>query len=351
MATIKDVAKLAKVSTATVSAALNGTSYVSPQLKDRVDRAVAELGYSTDGIARSLKRGKSNLIGLLVDDVTSPFYAQFIEDVESLAYDRSYGLLLCHTGRDVTKERDYLRLLRMQRVDGIIWAPTGRTTDYTRKEIQGISTPIIFVDRVIAGFASYDSVLLNNREAAAQATNYLLDLGHRRICMLSGDEFLEPARERNRGYREALKKRGVRSDRSLICNGHFREAEAFEEFMSVLQTEDITAVIAANNPMLIGVMRALDQFNLSCPKDMSVVAIDDFPLAGVTKPRMTTVRQPVREIAEQALRLLLRRMGGEKAAEPAHVQVEPLLIVRESCAPYKAPPRKRRPADQARQSA
>ena len=267
MATIKDVAKLAEVSTATVSAALNGTAYVSPELKARVERAMVALGYSTDGIARSLKKGMSSLIGLIIDDVTSPFYTELVDVIEEAAYDEGYSLLLCHTGRDVTKERKYISLLRTHRVDGIVWAPTGRLEDYPADEFKSFAIPLVFVDRVLSSFQSYDSVLLNNRAAGFQATNYLLDLGHRRIAMISGADFLEPARERSDGYRDALRKRGIPVDEDLVRNGNFREAEAFEECRKLLaEGERVSAILVANNQMLIGVMRALEALRPVVPQ-------------------------------------------------------------------------------------
>jgi LacI family transcriptional regulator len=336
MATIKDVAKLAQVSTATVSAALNGTAYVSPQLKERVERAILALGYSTDGIARSLKKGTSNLIGLLVDDVTSPFYTELVEEIESLAYREGYAVLLCHTGRDAAKERKYLSLLRTHRVAGIVWAPTGADSDYPESDFRRFAIPLVFVDRVVSTFQAYDSVLLDNQAAGYRATNYLLDLGHRRIAMVSGPEFLAPARERNDGYRIALRKRGLPVEENRIRDGAFREAEAFEECRKLLAEEPrVSAIVVANNPMFIGFMRALKHFGLSCPQDISVVAIDDFPLAAVLNPALSTVRQPIQEIAKLAVDLLLRRLSGDPPAGPTHRLLEPMLIVRDSCAPVE----------------
>ena len=335
MPTIKDVARLAEVSTATVSAAINGTAYVSPQLKERVERAILELGYATDGIARSLKKGMSNLVGLLVDDVTSPFYTELVEEIEMRAYREGYALLLCHTGRDVAKERKYLSILRTHRVVGMVWAPTGGDADYPEKEFRSFSIPLVFIDRIVSTFQAYDSVLLDNRAAALRATNYLLDLGHRRIAMISGPEFLEPARARNEGYRDALRRRSLPIEDGLIRNGAFREAESFEQCRKLLgERPRVSAVLVANHHMFIGFMRALKHFGLSCPRDVSVVAIDDFPLADVINPSLTTVRQPVREMAEEALRILWRRISREPANEAVHRLIEPTLIVRESCAPY-----------------
>jgi LacI family transcriptional regulator len=338
MATIKDVAKLAEVSTATVSATINGTAYVSPQLKERVQRAIHELGYSTDGIARSLKKGVTSVIGLIVDDMTAPFYTALVEEIEAIAYAQGYTVMLCHTGRDVAKERRYLSLLRTHRVDGIIWSPTGRAEDYPAAQFDRFPIPVVFVDRVVPTFQSYDSVLLNNREAGLQATNYLLDLGHRRIAMITGTDYLEPGHERREGFTEAFRRRRIPFDATLIRDGAFRDAEAFAACRKLLSEDKaISAILVGSDQMFIGVMRALNHFGLSCPRDISLVTIDDFPLAGVFNPRMTSVRQPVREMAQLSLQLLLRRLGGERNAEAEHHVLEPTLIVRDSCTPAPQP--------------
>lgn len=338
MATIKDVAKLAGVSTATVSAAINGTAYVSPQLIEKVNRAIATLGYTTDGIARSLKKGVTSLIGLIVDDITAPFYMSLVDEIEAAAYADGYSVLLCHTGRNVAKERKYLSLLRTHRVEGLIWSPTGRSEDYPAAEFERFAIPIVFVDRVVSSFQSYDSVLLNNRAAGLQATNYLLDLGHRRVAMITGTDYLAPARERSEGYQESFRRRGLPGDNNLIRNGNFREAEAFEETKKLLsEDKSVSAILVGSDQMFIGVMRALDHLGLSCPKDISIATIDDFPLASVFNPHITAVRQPVREMAQIAFRLLLRRLAG-KGLEAAHNVVEPTLVVRDSCAPCVAQP-------------
>jgi LacI family transcriptional regulator len=245
--------------------------------------------------------------------------------------------LLCHTGRDVQKERAYLNLLRIHRVDGIVWSPTGSAADYPASSLKRFATPLVFIDRVVPTFHSYDSVLLNNHAASFQATTYLLDLGHRTIAMMSGPDFLEPASGRTKGFKDAFRRRGLPVREDLILNGNFREAEAFEQSRKLFAgDEPITAVLVANNPMFIGVMRALNVCGLICPQDVSVASIDDFPLADTLSPHVTTVRQPIREMAEAALRLLLQRLAGETDRAATHLQFQPTLIVRESCAPYRA---------------
>jgi LacI family transcriptional regulator len=336
MATIKDVARLAEVSTATVSATINGTAYVSPQLRERVERAIVELGYATDGIARSLKKGVNNVIGLIVDDMTAPFYTELVEAIEASAYDQGYTVMLCHTGHDVAKERKYLSVLRTHRVAGIIWSPTGRAEDYPAEQFERFPIPVVFVDRVVSTFQSYDSVLLNNRAAGLQATNYLLDLGHRRIAMITGTDYLEPGRERREGFAEAFRRRGIPLETNLIRNGAFRDAEAFAACRRLLsEDKSISAILAGSDHMFTGVMRSLEYFGLSCPRDISLVTIDDFPLASVFNPRVTSVRQPVREMARLSVELLLRRLASKgPIREAEHHVVEPTFVVRDSCAPY-----------------
>ena len=268
--------------------------------------------------------------------MTSPFYTELVEEIEALAYAEGYSVLLCHTGRDIAKERRYLGLLRSYRVDGIVWAPTGGVTDYPEDEFRRFTIPIVFVDRVLSTFQSFDSVLLDNHTAGFRATKYLLDLGHTRIAMLSGPEHLEPARQRNDGYRDALRKRDIVVDETLIRNGAFRSAEAFEQARKLLSENlQVSAIVAANNHTFIGLMNTLKHLGLSCPADISVVAIDDFPLAAVLNPPLTTIRQPVREIAEHAVNILHRRILREPVKEAVHRLVEPTLIVRESCAPLR----------------
>ena len=155
--------------------------------------------------------------------------------------------------------------------------------------------------------------------------------------MITGTDYIEPSRERREGYQEAFRRRGLTIEPALVRNGQFRDLEAFAECQKLL-TDDksVTAILVGSDQMFIGVMRTLYHLGLSCPHDMSIATIDDFPLAGVFNPRMTAVRQPIREMAQAALNLLLRRLSLGSVAEPRHDVVEPTLMVRDSCAPISA---------------
>jgi LacI family transcriptional regulator len=333
MATITDVAKRARVSVATVSATINNTKYVSPELKSRVTAAIRELGYAPDAIARSLKKGRTSLIGLILPDITNPFFTGFVRHVERDARKQGYSVLLCDTDEDFEAERAYLRLMRTYRAEGVILLPNGRPEQYQETEFERYDIPVVMVDRTIPAMQS-DHVVLNNRSAALQATNYLLDLGHRRLAMMAGPDYLTNARDRTEGFREALVARGLTFDPAQVRYGNFHEDDAFEACKDLLtQPKPPTGLFVAGNQMLIGVMRAVAALQLSCPKDVSIAAIDDFPWANAFTPRLTTVRQPIAEFGANAVRLLLNRITQRQSTPYARLALEPSLIVRDSCAP------------------
>jgi LacI family transcriptional regulator len=315
---------------------LNHSKFVSPVLLQRVQETVQELGYRTDGIARSLKRGKTDLIGLVVDDLNNLFYVQLLDQIEREAHARGYAVLLCQSGGEVALERAYLDVLRKYRVDGLIWSVAGRPEHYSEEIIDALPRPLVFVDRVCSTSEQFDSVVLDNVAAGRQATDYLLDMGHRDIILLNGPEFLAVAAERQDGFLRALEARHVSVDSNLIISRSFREEEAFEACQAVLaKLTKATAILATSGGLFVAAMRAMKALNLSCPDDMSIVSIDDFPLAPLFMPPVTVVAQPVKTIGKVAFELLMRRIE-MKGGPPTHRVLEPTLIVRGSCRPIVA---------------
>jgi LacI family transcriptional regulator len=333
MATMKDVARLAGVSIATVSATINGSAFVSAELRERVTAAIHELGYAPDGVARSLKRGRTQLIGLIVADITNPFFTELVHVIEAAMQDAGYSVLLCDTDEDFEKERNYLRILQTHRVDGVILAPTGGPDAYQSLKALGEKLPLVLVDRALPDLG-LDAATVDSFAGAYEATSHLLDLGHRKVATIAGPNHLAPARDRLNGFRAALEARGVAVRPDFIRSGSFREEEAMAAAQDLLSGEDRpSAVFVANNHMMIGVMRAIAALQLNCPREVSVVGIDDFPWANAFTPRLTVVRQPVEEIGRAAVRLLLARIAGP-AANAAHEVLRPTLVVRDSCAPF-----------------
>jgi LacI family transcriptional regulator len=333
MATIRDVARLAGVSVTTVSNALNTPGRVSPALSARVHAAVEKLGYAPHAAARSLRKRASCLIGMVVADITNPFFSELFEAVENAAAMRGYSMLLCNSGEVFAREEQHLAMLRAQRIDGLILAPTGAIAVNRAAILAGIDVPVVLVDRGMVELG-YDAVVLDNRRAGELATGHLLAAGHRRIGLVNGPEMLRTAADRLQGYRETLLAAGLPFDPDLVRDGRYREGDAYAATLALLKIENPpTAIFATNNVMTIGVMRAVADAGLVCPADVSVVGIDDFPWADAFTPRLTTVAQPVADMGRQVLDMLIGRMTGARSGAGETRVLAPRLIVRDSTAP------------------
>lgn len=330
-ATIRDVARLAAVSVATVSNVLNNSRAVAAQTRERVLRSVEALGYVPHAAARSMRGGSSHLLGLILADITNPFFTSLVHSVERAANAHGYAVLLCNSDEELAREERHLELLRTQRVDGIILAATGHTSSGRAAALAKLRVPVVLVDR---GFTEFglDAVILDNRLAALEATRHLLSFGHQRIAMIGGPSSVSTGADRLAGYREALLEAKVRYDARWVHDAGFREEPAYEAARKMFAASDRpTAVFAANNLIAMGVMRAIADAGLHCPEDVSVVCVDDFAWANAFRPRLTTVAQPVAAMGETAVRLLLARIDGSGAAEPQTEVMAPTLLVRESC--------------------
>ncbi len=337
MATIRDVAKTAGVSIATVSATINQSAYVSSALQARVRQAIAEVGYHPDAIARSLKKRATQTLGLIISDITNPFFTALVRGIEDAAQVRGHAVILCNTDEGLEKERAYLALLRSRRVDGLIMTPAGTVEDYRRFFVE-VNTPIVFVDRKIPTVPA-DAVVVDNVSGARQAVEHLLRLGHRRIGAITGLPQISTTHERIEGYRQALEAAGLPIDPTLLKDGHSRLEGGYRAAKELLGLPGRpTAIFATNNLMAIGLMRAVAEQGLRCPEDLSVVCFDDFEWASVFQPRLTTVAQPTYEMGATAVELLFGRLEGTLTGDPREVVLSPTLVVRDSCA---APRRER----------
>jgi LacI family transcriptional regulator len=329
-ATIKDVARLARVSTATVSYVINGKSFVSPTLKARVLEAVAQLGFAPSRVARGLRMQSTRLVGVVVADITNPFFAELVRRVGSAAQESGYSVLLCEADHDPAKEVAALQLLAAHRVEGVVIAPTGPADVYFKPPISLFPKPIVMVDRVVLD-APFDTVSINNRLAAFEVTQHILSLGHTNIAAIAGWQHLTNTWDRVAGFHDALKQFGLPPEAAQVVYADFRRDRARELCRRLLtRPRRPTALFVSNNEMVIGAMQAITDLGLCCPNDVSLAGIDDFPWAETFAPRLTTSRQPIEALAEEAVRVLHARMRGE-TGPPEHVVLTSQLIVRDSC--------------------
>lgn len=357
MANIYDVARQAGVSIATVSRVLNGSQLVRPRTRERVLAVARSLDYHPNGLARGLVMKQTGLIALIVPDISNPFFPEVARGVEDAASAAGYSVILCNSDGEESKQETYLAVLRQRRVDGIILAATswqvgtdreGSGTDETTGRTRANSgsgvrrsdaIPTVAVDRDSS--AAGDAVLVNNSAGAAQAARYLLQLGHRRIGIISGPNDTRPGRERLEGFRQVLEDEGC-FEPDLVVDGDFRRRSGAEGARRLLldrnNGERPTAVFAANDLMALGVLDTCEELGFAVPEDVSVVGFDDISLASIVRPKLTTVAQPKYEMGRLAVELLLARLGnGETPMAARRVVLETELVVRASTA---APRRK-----------
>lgn len=331
MATMKDVAKRAGVSIATVSAVLSGAAYVSPPLKTKVEAAIAELGYARNAIARSLKRGHSSLIGLIVPDINNPFFTAFVDHIQMAADAAGYTVILGHTRFEWRREQSVLDLMRSQQAAGTIMCPIGPENCYADIGKRTGNMKMVLADNG-PEHTDVDTVIMDNDLAAELAARHIMGLGHQRIAMVTGpaDQFV--SQSRHAAFIRTLADKSIAIGPNLIERGDFQEKEAYAATKKLLMARQRpTALFAANNLMLIGAMRAIADLALRVPEDISTVSIDDFAWASAFHPTLTVVRQPIAEMATKAFEFLLNRINGDSAPPRRHTAL-PELVVRQSSA-------------------
>jgi DNA-binding LacI/PurR family transcriptional regulator len=330
--TIYDVARLAGVSTATVSRALNGTGQIAPATRAAIDSAVEQLGYQPNTLARSLVTKSTQTIALLLPDIANPFYAALVSGIQQRALDTGHTMLLCTTEGDPEREEQYLTLLRAKQVDGVLVDGLVLPPDRIARFVED-GLPIVCLDRDVES-SSVPLVQVDNRLGARMATEHLVSLGHRRVAHVAGAPELGISDERVQGYRDALAAAGIEPDPELLAVGSFTEEGGYEATVA-LRSAELTAVFAANDLSAIGVIHAIVESGRRVPEDVSVVGFDDLRLSRHTTPPLTTIHQPALEIAQRATQLLLDLASGREVGQVRHL-LAPELIVRGSTA---APPK------------
>ncbi len=330
--TIKDVARASGVSVPTVSKVVNGRDGVASATSQRVLAIIDELGYETSLVASSLRRSRTNVIGILVTEF-EPFSAELLQGISSAATGTGYELLayagLVGAETQPGWERRSLSRLGGTLIDGaIVVTPTTLMSK--------LSIPVISIDPHTGpeGHAAIDS---DNVGGARAATEHLIGLGHRRIAHVRGRTGLASAELRERGYRQALDEAGIPFDPALVQVGGYQTALTTDAAFRLLTTRDRpTAVFAANDSSAIGVLEVAHRLGLRVPDDLSVVGFDDIPQAANAKPPLTTVAQPLHDLGARALELLLQLLDGK--AIPQHVQLPATLVVRASTGPVPTSP-------------
>jgi len=329
--TIQDVARLARVATATVSNVLNGTRPVADVRKERVLAAVKELSYRPNYLAASLRRKETRTVGIVVPDLTNPFFAALVHRIEELASESDYQILLVSSNEDPKQEAARIRALLDRRIDGLIVAPS-------RDEVEAVSHPIgtlpptVLVDRGF-GLAGFDTIAADNIEAAYRGCRHLLELGHRDIALLATDTKLANIADRVAGYRKALTEAGAGKRARVVTGGLDVDSCQAAIEQELRRTDRPSAVFAASYVATLGSIKAIRAVDLDFPQDISLLGIDDSDWMSALRPYISAVAQPVEEMAAEAWRLLNQRLAGGGGAN-ARIRLQCSLNARESTQPF-----------------
>ncbi len=325
--TIRDVAKFAGVSVATVSRVINRLGGVKPETEGNILNAMQELHYIPNVLARSVASQKSTLIGMIVPDIGNPFFAEVYSEVNKIVRQHSYTTFLGDSEDDWNREEELLQIMLEHRASGIILTPTDEHGDWLRR--LHFDIPVCLVDRNLEGM-DCDRVLIDNRHGAYDATRLLVENGHERIGIITGPLGSTPGKERFEGYRACLQDKEIELVSEFVQVGNFREGSGFNLGRKLLSNKrPPTAILSCNNLMTMGLLEAINVSSFQIGTDIAVIGFDDIPIATLMTPKLTVVSRPMREMGEWAAKLLLKRI--ENPGIPKQiVMMTPHLIIRGS---------------------
>ena len=326
--TIKDIAREAGVSVTTVSRVLNNKADVSDKTREKVLKIIDRLNYNPNSIARGLVMNKTYTIGLIVPDISNAFFAEIAKAIEDELREYGYSVIFFNTDNDKDREKESIDLLRSKQVDGLI----GACSHDSKDEVLALGKagfPIVQIDRLVDD-SQIPSVIIDNILSGYEATEYLIKKGHRRIAHITGALDTNTGIRQAEGYRKALQEYGIEIDEELVMEGDFSQESGYLAMKEILErNKDLTAVFAGNDMMALGAYRAIYAAGLKIPEDISIIGHDDFTLASLVSPALTTMQQPIYKIGKVAASLLIDIIKGKKNKEGLIV-VNTSLIERSS---------------------
>ena len=330
--TIKDIARIAEVSTATVSMILNNKgNNISSATREKVMRVVKENNYIPNSMARSLVTRKTKTIGLVIPDIANPFFPELARGAEDKANEAGYSIIYCNTDDDVEKEEKYINMLSEKMVDGIVFTNSAKRTGGLSPIDRGC-IPVILIDRDLESKNIKGRVLIDNLDAAYKAVCHLIEKGRKKIVFITGALTSTTAKDRHEGYKKALKDNGIEYNEKYVKAGEFRSDWGITSTNQILD-EGLTfdAVFCGNDLIAISVLKVLKSRGYDIPKDISVVGFDDIYMASVIEPGLTTIKQPNYEMGYIAVEMLIETLEKpEQSFEQRTVILDTELIVRSS---------------------
>lgn len=332
---IKDIAKRAQVSVATVSHVINRTRFVSDELIKRVEQTMIDLDYQPNLLARSLRKKKTSTIGLIIPDSSNMIFAEVSKNIENILFSSNYNVIVCNSSYDINRELEHLKTLRSKMVDGILIVPATFEGKYLEK-FKNIGIPIVILDRNLPDI-NIDMIVADNYRGGYDVAKYLVSLGHTIIGYVDRIYDLPNSLERKNGFIQALKEKGILlNNEDNMVRGGITFNDGVEASKKILKKNPrITAIFSFNDINALGAIRGLAELGLRVPEDISVVGYDDIPVSSIYIPSLTTVCYPVSEMAKEASKLLLKRIAKPIFKKARRVVIPNELIIRESTANVK----------------
>ena len=324
--TIREVAARAGVSVSTVSRVLNGRDahHMRPETKERVLRAIEELEYTPVKAARSLRRQRTQVIGVLLPDISNPFFSLLARGVESVAFEKGYSILICDSNHSVEKESRYLDILLAEGVEGIVFVPVGQPDMSRIERLLRKGVQIVAADRRVEGLPTVEA---DNRGGSRELTRYVLSLGYRRIAYIAGPKEVSTAQDRLLGFQEAMEEAGLKP--VVVRHGNFTYESGYELAKAILETEKVEAIMCGNDLMAVGAIRAAENLGFRVPEDLGVTGFDHISLLEFVQPRLTTVHIRAYEMGQKAIRFFMQQDKGRISEEKILLRTE--LIHGNSC--------------------
>lgn len=328
-ATIRDVAEQAGVSVGTVSRVLNDKS-VSARVLEAVNAAIKNMGYTPNAIAQSMRTKSTRAVGLVVNDISNPLFSGIAKGLDDFLSANDYSLFIASTNNDPRRERIIIESLKQRRVDGLAIAVSDERDKDITSILRGVEFPIVLLDRDLD--ISADSVCDDHASGMKKALRYLFDLGHEDIALITGDDSIRPSRERALGFRDAFTELNKQVNEERVIQGRFDSLFGYEEACKLFSCEQRpSAIIAGGNQILSGILRAIRQFRISIPDDLSLISCDEVDLAALMNPPITVISRDIGRVGQLAGELLIRRMDGDDLQYISRQFITTELVVRESC--------------------
>lgn len=329
--TIKEIAEIANVSVATVSRVFNNKSKgVGDETRKRILDLIEQYNYQPSAVAKGLVTKKSNIIGLIIPDMTNPFYPRLAKGVEDEAHERGYHIILCDGNNSEEKEASYLDFLNEHYVTGIIYNNFNNISKKILNKILNSSLPFVSIDSKLE-VPGCKSVYLDNQKAMYDLIQYLVDMGHKQIGFITGPADSYSTAERYKGYIKALEENKIVIDETLIVKGNYVLEEGYSAMEKLLERNvNITAVACCNDLMAIGAMEKLKNEGIKVPEDISLVGFDNIDMTRVVTPKLTTIAQPSYEMGKESARMIIDMIEGKSKENSDYKIFKSSLIIRES---------------------